>query len=117
MVKVELHKTEKAKDAPQYDNFMHAVKYHQSPHDLHLWLGSGVGMLVGCSVNGARQKLLSLWWSPAQGCKLTREQESLAQAVFLTWWKQPTTSPACTPRPTTLPLARPLLLLQPRWRA
>ena len=115
--KVELYNPAKALDDSKYNNFGRAVAYHQSPHDLLLSLGSSVGMVVGCSVNGARAGLLSLWWSPAKGCKLTQEQESLAQAVFLTWWKQSTTSPACTPRTTTLPLARPLLLLQPRWRA
>ena len=64
------------------NNFGRAAAYHQSPHGLRLSLGCSVGMVVGCSVNGARAGLLSLWWSPATGCKLTQEQESVAQAVF-----------------------------------
>ena len=77
VLKVEEHKPEKARDKPVLDKFGRAFKWHQSPHDLF-----SVGIIVGCSVNGARQGLLSLWWGPANGCQLTREQESLAQAVF-----------------------------------
>ena len=80
---VQRHRETKALDKSKYDKFGRAVKFHQSPHDLRLSLGSRVEMLVGCSVNGAGQGLLSLWWSAAPKCKHTPEQESLARAVFL----------------------------------
>ena len=124
---VQRHKETKALDKSKYDKFGRAVKFHQSPHDLRLSLGSRVEMLVGCSVNGAGQGLLSLWWSAAPKCKHTPEQESLARAVFLDLAEAahdvpsmyaadyraasgasaaaPSTSQA--PRTTTLPLARP----------
>ena len=131
---VQRHKETKALDKSKYDKFGRAVKFHQSPHDLRLSLGSRVEMLVGCSVNGAGQGLLSLRWSAAPKCKHTPEQESLARAVFLDLAEArhdvpsmyeadfraasgasaaaPSTSQA--PRTTTLPLARPLLLPRPR---
>ncbi len=65
------------------DNAGRANKTYESHHcDLHLVLGSGAEMIVGCSIRGARRDLLSLWWSPAAGCKMTAEMESLARAVF-----------------------------------
>ena len=79
---VDLNKPGMARESSVRNIFGRALRYHQSPHDLRLTVGSGMGMLVGCSVNGARLGLLSLWWSTAPGCKLTREQESLARAVF-----------------------------------
>ena len=53
-----------------------------SPFDLRLTVVSCARMLVGCSFDGARDGLLSLWWAPAGGFKLTVGQESVAQAVF-----------------------------------
>ena len=103
------------------------VQRHKETKALRLSLGPRVEMLVGCSVNGAGQGLLSLWWSAAPKCKHTPEQESLARAVFLDLAEArhdvpsmyeadfraasgasaaaPSTSQA--PRTTTLPLARP----------
>ncbi len=59
-----------------------AIEFHQSHFDLRLSLANRVAMIVGRSVDGARQDLLRLWWGPFGGCELTSEQESLAQAVF-----------------------------------
>ena len=61
---------------------MAAKKFHHSPYDLSLEVGSRAGMLVGCSVNDANKDLLSLWWAPPTGFKHTSEQEALAVAVF-----------------------------------
>ena len=82
VLKVEYHNPHKAADPSTFDQWGRAVKFHQSPHDLRLAVGSRVEMLVGCSVQGAAQGLLSLWWCAAAGYQLTKEQESLAQAVF-----------------------------------
>ena len=109
---VQRHKETKALDKSKYDKFGRAVKFHQSPHDLRLSLESRVEMLVGCSVNGAGQGLLSLWWSAAPKCKHTPEQESLARAVFLDLAEAAHDVPSMY----ALPLARPLLLPRPRKR-
>ena len=125
--RVDFHKLEKSRDKPTFNEVGRCTHYHQSPHDLSLSLGSRVAIYMGCSVNDAREGLLSLWWQPAQGYKLTPEQESLAQAVFFDLVEAahnvpsmyaadynaasgasaaaPSTSQA--PRTTTLPLARP----------
>ena len=76
MNKVEFHKISKSRDKPTFDEFGRAMKFHQSPHDLRLSLGSSV------AIDDTSHTLLSLWWQPAGGCRLTKEQESLAQAVF-----------------------------------
>ena len=107
--KVELHKTSKSRDKATFDDFGRAKKFHQSPHDLRLSLGSSV------AIDDTSHTLLSLWWQPAGGCRLTKEQESLAQAVSFDLVEAVhVVRPTCTLRTTTLPLARPLLLLQPR---
>ncbi len=83
---VEPHRLEKSKDAKvtEWNAAGRATKYHQSSYDLYLHLGSDAGMFVGCSVHGANEKLLSLWWRPAGGLGdlFTAEQESLRRAVF-----------------------------------
>ena len=76
------YKPGKALGSSAYNSSDRALRYRQSPHDLRLTVGSGMGMPAGCSVNGARQGLQSVWWGTAPGCELTREQESLARAVF-----------------------------------
>ncbi len=58
-----------------------AKPYHQSPYDLRLVLGSGAAIVVACSVRAANKDLLSLWWGPAAGCKMTAETEPLARAA------------------------------------
>ena len=87
VVRWDKHKERKELDDSKFDKYGRCIKFHQSPFDLHLHLGSRVSMLVGCSVNGARRSgahrgLLSLWWSPGPKCRLTEEQEDLARAVF-----------------------------------
>ncbi len=84
---IEPHRLEKSKDAKvtEWNAVGRATKcHHQSSYDLYLHLGSDAGMFVGCSVHGANEKLLSLWWRPAGGLGdfFTREQESLRRAVF-----------------------------------
>ena len=82
VLRVGFHDLSKSLDKPTFNEFGRCTRYHQSPHDLSLSLGSRVAIYMGCSVNDAGEELLSLWWQPALGYKLTPEQESLAQAVF-----------------------------------
>ncbi len=74
--------SEKSKGGPTvYDAIGRAVKRHQSPWDLDVQLGPGAVMQIGCSVHGADDKLLSLWWAPGSGT-FTPEMEELARAIF-----------------------------------
>ncbi len=57
-------------------------EFRQSPFDLRINVGGCTKIIVGCSVAGAREDLLSLWWAPCEGRDLSSESESLAQAVF-----------------------------------
>ncbi len=57
-------------------------EFRQSPFDLRINVGGCTKIIVGCSVAGAREDLLSLWWAPCGGRDLSSESESLAQAVF-----------------------------------
>ena len=75
-------KIEKMWDKAIRNDIGRATKYHHSPWDLLLHVCHCVEMVVGCSTHDCAAGLLSLWWKPASGEKLSAEQESVARAVF-----------------------------------
>ena len=80
---VTLHKIEKANGPSTFNQHMRATKFHQHPYDLKLTLAaSGAEIIVGCSVNGAKHDLLSLWWTPSIAMRNKPDLVKLGEAIF-----------------------------------
>ena len=76
------HKITEMLEAPILNADGRATSNHQSLYDLQLQLAaSGAQMLLGCSVHGCAQGLMSMWWCPT-GHNVTVQQEELCEAIF-----------------------------------